>query len=262
MYEEKSVTINNILSKVWSHSSLFADKKSPASFNKWCSTRNIKFLEQQSKRKKNDMDERVSVRSLYVMMDKHITINDIADCLPKYQEYIQQLKDQGYTMVGYCRKSKQTREDSNDRQRLLQKQVERLKARSLVDKVFVSVYCKSSDPIANRDLKSSSHILNGLTGVDGDMQDLLKVISTTQKVCLVTTLDTAGLTTSKDDLLSFLRVEASGEANDEASVEPSYEANDEASVAANDEASVEVSVEASVAPSYKANDEASVDTNC
>ncbi|RCH79501.1 hypothetical protein CU097_002915 [Rhizopus azygosporus] len=92
MYEEKSITINNILSK--------------------CSTRNIKFLAQQSKRKKNDLDVKVSVRSLYIMKDKRIieVLNYIVDYLPKYQEYIQQLKDQGYTMVGCCRKSKQTHE--------------------------------------------------------------------------------------------------------------------------------------------------------
>ncbi|ORE17275.1 hypothetical protein BCV71DRAFT_4383 [Rhizopus microsporus] len=55
IYEEKSVTVN-ILSKVWNHSDLFADK-SPTSFNKWCSTRNIKFFAQQSKRRRNDLDE-------------------------------------------------------------------------------------------------------------------------------------------------------------------------------------------------------------
>lgn len=97
-------------------------------------------------------------------------LNDIVNFLSKYQEYIQQLKDQGYTMIGYCRKSKQTHENSNDRKRLLQQQVERLKVRSFVDKVFVSVYCKSSDPIVNRDLKNSSNIINDLAGVDGDMQ--------------------------------------------------------------------------------------------
>ncbi|KAG1149595.1 hypothetical protein G6F36_014706 [Rhizopus arrhizus] len=140
------------------------------------------------------------------MKDKHIIeiLKDIVDYLPKYQEYIQQLKDQGYTMIGYCRKSKQRDENSNDCQRLLEQQVEKLKERSLVDKVFVSACCKSSDPIANRDLKNSSNVINELESVDGDMQDLLKVLSTIQKVCLVT-LDAAGLTTGIDNLVSFLR---------------------------------------------------------
>lgn len=97
-------------------------------------------------------------------------LNYIVDYLPKYQEYIQQLKNQGYTMVGCCRKSKQTHENSNDRQRLLQQQVEKLKKRSLVDKVFVSVYCKSSEPIVNRDLKNSRNVINELASVDGDME--------------------------------------------------------------------------------------------
>ncbi|ORZ07450.1 hypothetical protein BCR42DRAFT_153387 [Absidia repens] len=56
-------------------------------------------------------------------------------------------------MVGYCRKSKLTHENSNDQQRLSQQQVEKLKVISLVDKIFVFVYCKSSDPIVSRDLK-------------------------------------------------------------------------------------------------------------
>ncbi|KAI9469881.1 MAG: hypothetical protein EXX96DRAFT_597803 [Benjaminiella poitrasii] len=106
------------------------------------------------------------------MKDKHIieVLNNIVDYLPKYQEYIQQLKDQGYTMIGYCRKSKQTYEDSNNRQRLLQQQAEKLKERFLVNKVFVSVCCKSSHPIASRDLKNSSNVINELASVDGDMQ--------------------------------------------------------------------------------------------
>jgi hypothetical protein len=46
-------------------------------------------------------------------------------------------------------------------------------------------------------------LVSGLCFLLTTFLDLLKVISTTQKVCLVT-LDTAGLTTSKDDLASFL----------------------------------------------------------
>ncbi|KAI8334256.1 hypothetical protein BC941DRAFT_356828, partial [Chlamydoabsidia padenii] len=58
-------------------------------------------------------------------------------------------------------------------------------------------------PIVNRDLQKIN-VINELASVDGDMQDLLKVLSTSQKVCL-TTLDAAGLTTSVYDLSSFLR---------------------------------------------------------
>lgn len=148
-------------------------------------------------------------------------LKDIVDYLPKYQEYIQQLKEQGYTIVGYCRKSKQTNDDSEDRQRLLQQHVKKLKVRYLVDKVFVSVCCNAYDPIVDRDVQKNT-IMNELTSVDGDMQgniiylvvyvsyrilssflDFLKGLSTEQKVCLVT-LDSAGLTTNVDDLVSFL----------------------------------------------------------
>lgn len=71
MYEEQPITING-LSKVWGHSNLFADK-SATSFNKWCSKRNVKFFTQETKRRKNDFDQRVSVRSLYVIKDEHIS---------------------------------------------------------------------------------------------------------------------------------------------------------------------------------------------
>ncbi|KAI8142343.1 hypothetical protein BJV82DRAFT_517120 [Fennellomyces sp. T-0311] len=78
----------------------------------------------------------------------------------------------------------------------------KLRKRSLVQKVFASVSANASDSLFTRDL-----VKNGLlekVEADGDMQDMLEYISCTEKIVLVT-LDYAGLTTKPNDLLLFLQ---------------------------------------------------------
>jgi hypothetical protein len=65
------------------------------------------------------------------------------------------MKEEGYQMVGYVRKSPR-KEAVGDRIRLLQYMISRLKERSRVDKVFMSTCCNSNDPIAERDMKFES----------------------------------------------------------------------------------------------------------
>lgn len=72
-------------------------------------------------------------------------------------------------MTGYCRKSKSTNEDINKRIHSLQEQTGRLKTRSSVDKVYVSVNCDSKESIMTRDLKKNPLALE-LNGMDGNMQ--------------------------------------------------------------------------------------------
>lgn len=88
--------------------------------------------------------------------------------MPKYQQYIEELKKEGCFIVGYVRKSKQEI-DVDNRIRLLQLMVDRLHSRSLVDKVFVSVSCSSNDPLVQRDINPND-IIEKLKHVDGDMQ--------------------------------------------------------------------------------------------
>lgn len=72
-------------------------------------------------------------------------------------------------MIGYCRKYKSTNEDINKRIHSLQEQTGRLKTRSSVDKVYVSVNCDSKESIMTRDLKKNPLALE-LNGMDGNMQ--------------------------------------------------------------------------------------------
>jgi hypothetical protein len=88
--------------------------------------------------------------------------------LPKYQQYIEELKKENYFIVGYIRKSKQEI-DVDNLIHLLQLMVDRLQQRSLVDKVFVSVNCNSNEPLVQRDINTNS-MIKKLEHVDGDMQ--------------------------------------------------------------------------------------------
>ncbi|KAI8881428.1 hypothetical protein K501DRAFT_334769 [Backusella circina FSU 941] len=204
MYELKVVSMKNILAKIWDNSVLFEDK-SIKSFTKWCEGKNLSFFSVPSKRLHNLYGERVSVRSLYVLKDQYTNSikKDIIYACTEYQNYIIKLKEEGYTVIGYCRKSRSTTETIDKKILSLQKQIGNLKTRSLVDKVYVSVNCDSKERITNRDVNSSSSALE-LKGLDGNMQDLIKYLLTAKKICLVT-IDSAGLTSDVGDLISFLR---------------------------------------------------------
>ncbi|CAO3698204.1 unnamed protein product [Rhizopus stolonifer] len=182
MYELKAVSMKSILTKIWDNSVLFEDKN-VKSFTKWCEGKNLSFFSVPSKRLYN----------LY----------DIIYTCTEYQNYIKKLKEEGYTVIGYCRKSRSTTETIDKKILSLQEQIGKLKTRSLVDKVYVSVNCDSKESIMNRDLKNSSSALE-LKGLDGNMQDLIKYLLTAKKICLVT-IDSAGLTSDVGDLISFLR---------------------------------------------------------
>ncbi|KAI8050749.1 hypothetical protein BDF21DRAFT_180554 [Thamnidium elegans] len=78
-----------------------------------------------------------------------------------------------------------------------------LKNRSLVSKVFVSVYCSANEPLLERDLNKQKIILPQIHA-DGDMQDMLMYTSSMEKVCIVA-IDFAGLTTNCEDLKVFLK---------------------------------------------------------
>lgn len=60
------------------------------------------------------------------------------------------LKKEGYFLIGYARKFKQD-VDLHVRERLLQLMEDRLQARYLIDKVFVSINSNSSNLLTERD---------------------------------------------------------------------------------------------------------------
>lgn len=64
----------------------------------------------------------------------------IISYIPEYQNHIRTLKKEGYSIIiGYARNSK-GKEDEEVRLRLLQKMIDSLRNRSLVDQVFTSIY--------------------------------------------------------------------------------------------------------------------------
>ncbi|KAI8887477.1 hypothetical protein K501DRAFT_242272 [Backusella circina FSU 941] len=78
-----------------------------------------------------------------------------------------------------------------------------LKNRSFVEYIYVSASCNSKTLMKRKDLNKNM-ILDMLSGVDGDAQDLIKALPKFDKACLVV-IDSAGLITNMNDLESFIR---------------------------------------------------------
>ena len=78
------------------------------------------------------------------------------------------LKTEGFTIIGYARKSPSNDHKVN-RVRCLRSMCGRLAERSLVDAIFISSCCKAADPLAERDMIQDGDILNTLN-VAGNMQ--------------------------------------------------------------------------------------------
>lgn len=78
-------------------------------------------------------------------------VRSIAEHLPKYQQFLSKLKDEGYQIVGYAQKS-YTSEKDEDRSRLLTQMVGLLRMTSLADKIFVSPMSHANEPMGKRDL--------------------------------------------------------------------------------------------------------------
>lgn len=190
-------------SVVWKYSDIFSEK-TVYGFGKWCNPRKLYLTESGMKKKSNDLQQKVSVRLLYVLKDEYIdnVIEDIVSHLPRYQCFIQNLKDEGYNVLGYTRMSKGEKDDGLC-VRLLNQMCEKLKNRSLVSKILASVCCNANEPLLERDSNKQEHILQQVHA-DGDIQDMLVYISSMEKVCIVV-IDFAGLTTNCEDLKTFLK---------------------------------------------------------
>ncbi|KAG2233999.1 hypothetical protein INT48_006491, partial [Thamnidium elegans] len=131
-----------------------------------------------------------------------ILLEDIIKLPERYQQYITNLKQEGYRILGYCRKSKATGGNANVLESL-QSMIVGLQKRSLIENVYVTVSCNSKTPMHRRDLKKSD-IMNEISDVAGDDQDLIKDLAKVDKACL-TIIDSAGLTTNMNDLDLFIR---------------------------------------------------------
>ncbi|KAG1099408.1 hypothetical protein G6F62_009907 [Rhizopus arrhizus] len=169
MYECRQVSQKQILSTAWKYTTIF-DEKTVLSFTKWCSHKKLDFLKVPAKRRQNNDGDRLTIRYLFVLKDQYIgpAAKTIIQYLPVYQKYIHKLKDEGYTIVGYARKSPTT-DDNKNRIALLEAMCNKLKERSEVDHIFVSACSKASDPFIERDIKKDSESLAKLSAI-GDTQ--------------------------------------------------------------------------------------------
>ncbi|KAI9301128.1 hypothetical protein BJ944DRAFT_11032 [Cunninghamella echinulata] len=206
VYEFKHVTIKEILSLIWKYTAIF-DDKSISSLASWCSARKIHFTTIHTSRKliKNDNKERVRYRELYVIKDKFIDgiAKGIIEYIPRFQQYILNLKSNEYQIIGYVRKL-HGKEDKESRIRLLQCMADKLLTRMSVDKVYASPMSHANEPLVSRDVNYDKEILKGLKNIEGNTQDLLSYIRIAKKVCLVA-IDFAGITTNIADLRNFVR---------------------------------------------------------
>lgn len=95
-------------------------------------------------------------------------VKSIREYIPKYQRHIKKMKQDGFSVIGYCRKSC-TNDDNGTRVRLLQTMVDRLQEKSLVDRVFVSPFSSADEEINSRDTQDN-FAMNQLENVSGNTQ--------------------------------------------------------------------------------------------
>lgn len=108
------------------------------------------------------------------------------------------MKKEGLQIIGYCRKSLG---DTKNRVLCLQRMIDILYERSLVDKIFVSPFNTTKQPFSKRDRKNLKEILSQLTSVHGSTEDFL---NKNPNVCVIS-IDYASFTTNCTDLKQLLR---------------------------------------------------------
>lgn len=204
LYEQRILSTTEIFLVVQKYSSIF---KSNKSFTSWCSSAGVNFIKGDKGRKVSNSNKGEASRARKLSVMKEQFRGDVASriggTLAAHQIKMKKLKEEGYTIVGYCRKSVQAGMSKNHVQ-LLQTMVQNLRERSLADYVFVSPMENAIIPLHARDKKCNMDILKQLKDIHGNCADLLSFITNREKICLVT-LDYAGLTTNSRDLEEILR---------------------------------------------------------
>ncbi|KAG0183667.1 hypothetical protein DFQ28_001429 [Apophysomyces sp. BC1034] len=147
------MTMIEIQATVSKYTTMFDDKSS-VYFAQWCSKSKLDLSQAAVERKisKATDGRKIRHRKLYVLDAKlHDDVaKGIKEYIPRYHEHLKKMKKVGCTIIGYCRKSR-TIEDDETRVRLLQRMVNLMRTRSLVDKAFVSPYSAAGDEISTRD---------------------------------------------------------------------------------------------------------------
>lgn len=126
---------------------------------------------------------------------------NVLNVLPNHHSEINAMKEEGYKIIGYYRKSVA---ETGNRVGCLQRMVNVLYNRPLVDKVFVSPCSSIKQHLTKRDLSNNNQISSQLNNIHGNIVDFLHSLKNNNKICVVA-IDYAGLTTSMTDLKNLLR---------------------------------------------------------
>lgn len=204
LYTLKKVSMKEIFGVVWKYTNKF-DEKSLLSFTTWCNKHKLDFLSVEPECKAlKGQNQKIRFRHLNVLDEKYHdnVASNIENILPQHKAQIRSLKEDGLSIVGYCRKSDLAKQDNLIS--LLQRMVDNHYQRSLVDKVFVSPCSNASSPFSERDLSDQFEVFNQLKNVHGNTKDMLNYVENNDNICLIS-LDFAGLSTNMADLKEFVR---------------------------------------------------------
>lgn len=125
---------------------------------------------------------------------------NVVEVLPRHQLKINEMKKDGYQIIGYCRKSVG---ETENRVSCLQRMVDILYKRSLVDKVFVSPLSSTKQQFRKHDLGDKNEILSKLNNIHGCTIEFLEFLRNNAKICVIA-VNYAGLTTNVTDLKKLL----------------------------------------------------------
>ncbi|KAG2221369.1 hypothetical protein INT45_012415 [Circinella minor] len=205
LYTKSNLSFTNIMEKLKRY--VPEEIKSPQVLGTWCKNKRANLMTTPSQVVVSDTPglKKERKRILYMLNENYheIVADNIQQYISNYSKELQTFRSNGYTVIGYIRKSRpRAKEAEDNRVRLLHLMAQRLRERSHVEKIFVSPQSNSKETLTERDM-SRPNIMNKVTGVDGTMQDLVKYVRSQTKICMVV-LDYAGLSTDEEDIKKFL----------------------------------------------------------
>ncbi|KAG2227450.1 hypothetical protein INT45_007475 [Circinella minor] len=190
-YTQEDITSKDIFTSILPYTDIF-DEKTVLGFSQWCVKNKPEFitLPVTRKRKQCQCQNPAAIPNL---------AKNIVMFLPNHQNYIKQLKEEGYQIVGYARKSPG---EQPNRLANLTAMVNKLKERSLVNKCFISRVSNASDELGERDQRDTS--TSNIPGTHGNTQDMIgHIASSNKKICLVV-IDYAGFSTNQQNIYDFV----------------------------------------------------------
>ncbi|CAO3611183.1 unnamed protein product [Cunninghamella blakesleeana] len=202
LYTPQAITLKELFINVLKYSTCFGNK-TLNSFASFCGKNNLNFMKNDDNTKRSRININGSysrIWNVFVLnQELHIQIvNNIVKYSEIYHSFISDQKSLGVEIIGYARKSPGS-EKKTVREKLLNKMVENLKRRSLVEKVFVSPSSNSSTLFNDRDKG-----IKAMSGTDGTMIDLINHLGTTEKEVILVVIDYSGFSTNIKDIRKFL----------------------------------------------------------